>query len=253
MSIAFSLTRRDFLTHIGSAAGAIASGLIAGAAPGAARRSAGTAKKPRVAAIFTEFRFRSHAFNFLENLLGPYLFNGKLTDPSVEVVSLYADQFPENDLAREVSRRFQIPLYDSIDQALCVGGKELAVDAVLSIVEHGDYPTNPRGQRMYPRKEFFDAAVAVMKRSGRFVPFFNDKHLSYRWDWAKEMYDTAKRLGIPLMAGSSVPLAERRPPLEIPAGAAIEEAVAIHGGGVEVYDFHGLELLQSMVEARVDG
>jgi hypothetical protein len=84
---------------------------------------------------------------------------------------------------------------------------------------------------MYPRKEFFDQVVAVLKRAGKPVPIFNDKHLSYRWDWAKAMYDEAQRLKIPLMAGSSVPLAERRPMIEFPAGEVVEEAVSIHGGG----------------------
>jgi hypothetical protein len=37
------------------------------------------------------------------------------------------------------------------------------------------------------------------------------------------------------------------------AGAAFEEAVSIHGGGVESYDFHGLEVLQSFVEFRKGG
>src|SRR2546430_4558620 len=55
------------------------------------------------------------------------------------------------------------------------------------------------------------------------------------------------------MAGSSVPLAERRPALELPAGARIDEAVSIHGGGVESYDFHALEILQSLIEARPGG
>src|SRR5262249_11554939 len=105
----------------------------------------------------------------------------------------------------------------------------------------------------YPRKRFFDGIVAVFERSGRVVPVFNDKHLSYRWDWAREMYDTAQRLRIPLMAGSSVPLAERRPPLELPPAARIETAVAVHGGPVESYDFHALEVLQSLVEARQGG
>src|SRR5262249_31160638 len=121
------------------------------------------------------------------------------------------------------------------------------------IGEHGRYPVNQLGQVEYPRKRFFDAAVAVLRRSGRFVPLFNDKHLSYRWDWAKEMVETARRLGIPLMAGSSVPLAQRRPPLELPPGAAISEAVAVHGGPVESYDFHALEVLQSLVEFRRGG
>ena len=55
------------------------------------------------------------------------------------------------------------------------------------------------------------------------------------------------------MAGSSVPLAERRPPMELPTGGRILEAVSIHGGPVEIYDFHGLEVLQSLVESRQGG
>lgn len=210
-------------------------------------------KRPRVAAIFTVLRFRSHAYNILENFLGPYYFQGRLTDPGVDVVSFYADQFPDDDMAREVSQRFRIPLYRTIDEALCAGGKELAVDAVLSIAEHGDYPYNKRGQQMYPRKEFFDQSLAVMKRSDRYVPFFNDKHLSYRWDWSKEMYDVSRSQNFPLLAGSSVPLAQRIPPLNLPPDCEIEEAVSIHGGGLESYDFHGLEVLQSIVESRRGG
>jgi hypothetical protein len=156
-------------------------------------------------------------------------------------------------MANQVAEKYSIPIYPSIDKALCRGGERLDVDCVLSIGEHGNYPTNAKGQVQYPRKEFFDQIVAVFKRSGRVVPVFSDKHLSYRWDWAKEMVDTARAMKIPLMAGSSVPLAERRPPLELPKDAAIEEAVSIHGGGLESYDFHALEVLQSLVEARKGG
>ena len=55
------------------------------------------------------------------------------------------------------------------------------------------------------------------------------------------------------MAGSSVPLAQRRPPLELPNGAKITQAVSIHGGPIESYDFHGLEVLESLIEARHGG
>jgi hypothetical protein len=236
-------------------------GFLQAAALGAAGAAWGTAsaddsqkgEKPKVAAVVTSFYYRSHAHVLLENFLEPYLFNGKRTDPGMEVVSLYADQFPARDMARAVAKEYKIPIFPTIAGALCLGGKALAADAVLSIGEHGDYPVNAKGQREYPRKRFFDEIVAVFEASGRVAPVFNDKHLSYRWDWAKQMVDTARRLNIPFMAGSSVPLAERRPPMELTPGSEVVGAVAIHGGPVEAYDFHGLEVLQSVVEARKGG
>ena len=188
--------------------------------------SAAPKRRPRVAAIYTICTYRSHAHVILENFLGPYLFNGNKTDPGVDVVSIYADQRPDgSDMTGEIAKQFKLPVFKTIDAALCVGGKELAVDAVLSIGEHGDYPVNELGQKQYPRKRFFDEAVAVMKRAGRFIPLFNDKHYSYRWDWAQEMYETSEKLGIPFMAGSSVPLATRRPALDLPPGQVIDEAI----------------------------
>ncbi|MEX2559160.1 MAG: hypothetical protein WD403_04555, partial [Pirellulales bacterium] len=240
-----TISRRGFL----EATAAIS---CAALAPGRSLLAADGAR-PRVAAIVTEFTHRSHAHVILENFLEPYYFNGKLTDPGMDVVSMYVDQFPERDMAREVAKQYKISIYPTIGEAVKCGGRELAVDGVLSIGEHGDYPLTERGQMMYPRKRFFDEIVAVFRASGRSVPLFNDKHLSYRWDWAAEMMDVVDRLKIPFMAGSSVPLAERRPPLELPAGCQIEEAVSIHGGSLEGYDFHGLEVLQSLVEARRGG
>ena len=248
--------RRDFLKHatrIGAAA-AISTALPSWALPGEdSAAPANSGARPKVAAVFTEFSYRSHAHVILENFLKPYLFNGEMIEPGFEVASFYGDQFPAGEMSRDVAREYNIPIYPTIAEALCLGGKEMAVDAVLSIGEHGKYPVNAKGQMEYPRKRFFDEIAAVIRRDGRPVPVFNDKHLSYRWDWAKEMYDTAQELRIPFMAGSSVPLAERRPPLELPANAHIEDAISIHGGGVESYDFHALELLQSLVEACKGG
>lgn len=241
--------RREFLKHtagLGLAASAVSS------LPGVLHAAAG-APRPKVAAVITEFTYRSHAHVILENFLKPYLFNGQKVDPGFDVVGMYIDQFPEGEMGRAVSRDYHIPIYPTIAEALRLGGDKLAVDAVLSIGEHGKYPVNAKGQMEYPRKRFFDEIAAVVRKDGRPVPVFNDKHLSYRWDWAKEMYDTARELKMPFMAGSSVPLAERRPPLELPAGAEIEDAISIHGGGVESYDFHALEVLQSLIEARKGG
>lgn len=208
----------------------------------------------RVAAVYTVLRHRSHAQNILENFLQPYLFNGKIVDPGMDVVSFYADQRePEGDRTDEIARKFKIPVHKTIRDALTLGGKTLACDAVLLIGEHGEYPVNKLGQVEYPRKRFFDEIVAVLRESKRSVPVFNDKHLSYRWDWSKEMYDTAREHRIPLMAGSSVPLGQRVPALELPEKSEIESIVAVHGGGLESYDFHAFEVLQSLIEGRKGG
>ena len=109
----------------------------------------------------------------------------------MDVAGLYVDQFSDRDMAREVAARYGIKIYPTIASALGLGGDALAVDGVLSIGEHGKYPINEKGQQEYPRKRFFDEIAAVFRRSGRVAPLYNDKHLSYRWDWAREMYDTA--------------------------------------------------------------
>ena len=243
-------TRRSFLESAGKAAAALS---LAGLPAELFAQRAIPGKRVRVAAVLTEFSYRSHAHVILENFLEPYLFNGVPTQSGMAVVAMYVDQFPAHELSREISAKYRIPIHKTIAEALCCGGSRLAVDAVLSIGEHGKYPVNAKAQIEYPRKRFFDEIVAVFRSSKKSVPVFSDKHLSYRWDWAKEMYDTSKRIKFPLMAGSSVPLAHRTPGLELPRNARIEEAVSIHGGGVESYDIHGLEVLQSMTEGRHGG
>src|SRR5262245_59441437 len=106
-------------------------------------------RRPRIAVVYTVCYHRSHAHVLLENFLTPFLFNGKVKEPLVEVASLYADQRSTAkktpDLTDEVARRFKVPLYKTISDALTLGGKELAVDAVLVIGEHGNYPVNKLG------------------------------------------------------------------------------------------------------------
>ncbi len=59
-----------------------------------------------------------------------------------------------------------------------------------------------------------------MRDSGRYIPVFNDKHLSYSWEHALEMYNTSRHNEFGLMAGSSIVLAHRLPHLgdDIDAG-----------------------------------
>jgi hypothetical protein len=171
----------------------------------------------------------------------------------VDVVSLYVDQRPEGDQSVDRAREFGFEIYPTIAEALRCGGERLAVDGVLLIGEHGEYPRNELGQKLYPRHEFFKECVRVFEQDGRAVPVYNDKHLSYSFAKAREMVEDGHRLGFPLLAGSSLPVTWRLPDLELPLGCEIESALMVGVGGSDIMDYHALEGLQCMVERRRGG
>ena len=207
----------------------------------------------RIAAIVTEYRPRSHADVIVTKFLSGIPTDQGMRQPRIEIASMYVDQFPDNDLSRTYAEKYNVPIFRSIVGALTLGGSELAVDGVLLIAEHGDYPWNEREQHLYPRKPFLEQIAAVMATSGRAVPVFNDKHLSYNWADARWMYDRMATLGAPFMAGSSLPTCWRNPWLEHELETPIQEALAIGYSGLDVYGFHTLETLQCMLERRRGG
>jgi hypothetical protein len=169
------------------------------------------------------------------------------------VAALVIEQGGESDIGRGMAARYGIPVFDSPAAALTLGGGRLAVDGVLLIGEHGDYPVTVKGQQLYPRRGLFEEIVAVFERSKRSVPVYNDKHFSYAWEHAQWMYRQSRALGFAMMAGSSVPVAWRVPPLAFRPGIALDGALALGYGGLESYGFHALELLQAFVERRAGG
>src|SRR5215831_3290527 len=210
--------------------------------------------RPRIAAVVTTYFKYSHAQHIVDRFLDGYGWNGTHHYPPMDLVSLYVNQVGNNDLSRErLKRHATTRASETIADALTLGTGKLAVDGVVLVGEHGDYPRNEKGQTLYPRYEFFQQIVEVFRSSGRSVPVFNDKHLSWSWDHAKEMYDTARSMKFAFMAGSSLPVTWRTPSLEMPAGARVREAMCICWGGVDSYDFHGLETIQCMVERRRGG
>jgi hypothetical protein len=210
-------------------------------------------RRPSVAAIVTEYRYYSHADVIVGRILEGYSPNGVRREPRTRIVSMYTDQVPDKDMSRSLAAKHGFRIWPTVREALTLGGDRLAVDAVLLIAEHGQYPFNDRGQHLYPRYELFEQIVDVMRASRRPAPLYCDKHLSYSWDKARRMYDWARELKIPFMAGSSIPVTVRSPFLEIPRGARIEGAVSVGYGPLDAYGFHTLETLQCMVERRRGG
>jgi hypothetical protein len=219
-------------------------------APGLAR---GDTPRKKVAFLGTEVRTHSHAQHFLDRMTLGYNWAGDWLAPRVEVASVYVDQFPKGDLARERVARHKLKLFPTIEEALTLGGSSLAVDGVVIIAEHGSYPKNEKGQTLYPRYEFFKRVVKVFEQGGRSVPVFNDKHLSTTWARCREMVDDSRRLGFPFLAGSSLPVTWRLPQTDMPLDTPLVESVCVGYGGVDSYDFHGLETAQCMSERRRGG
>src|SRR5690349_17445421 len=151
------------------------------------------ATKKRVAAILTMYtddaRLKSHAAVIVGRLLNGYTPDGVRTAPRTSVVSMYTDQVPSNDLSRGMAAQHGFKIYPTVAEALTLGTGKLAVDAVLFVGEHGNYPTNELGQKMYPRFELFSKITEEFRHSHRVVPVFSDKHLSYSWQKARAIYD----------------------------------------------------------------
>jgi hypothetical protein len=234
------LTRRSFLA---AASGTCAAGALSGAPE----------PRKRIAFLATEVRQHSHAQHFLDRHTLGYSWRGAWQMPRFDVASVYVDQFPTGDLARDRIRRHGLRQFPTIAEALTLGGSQLAVDGVVIIAEHGDYPNNEKGQKLYPRYAWFKEVVKVFEASGRAVPVFNDKHLSTTWPQCAEMVADAKRLGFPFLAGSSLPVTWRLPAIDMPYDAPLAESVCVGYGGVDSYDFHGLETAQCMSERRRGG
>ncbi|MEI6337008.1 MAG: hypothetical protein WCQ57_00310 [Verrucomicrobiota bacterium] len=210
----------------------------------------------RIAVIATDYGPRSHADVIVSRWLEPLPTDHHYGwgDAKTKIASLFIEQRLEGrDLSAEKSRRLGIPIFTSIEEALTLGGDELAVDAVLLIAEHGNYPDNEFQQRLYPRKDFFDRVVAILRKSGRTIPIFFDKHLSWNPTWIREMFLTIKQENIPFFGGSSLPYSPLHPGLALSPLPEIEEIVAVYYDSLEAYLFHSIEYIQAIIEQRVGG
>jgi hypothetical protein len=217
-------------------------------------------RKP-LAVLTTVYRPLSHAYHIAGRFLHGYARGGQLHVPKHYIYSLYVDQTPDNDLSDDVARKFGVrvtrrtsgvSMAHAVENAL-VADERLAVEGVMLIAEHGNYPRNDAGQILYPRLELMEQIANVFRKTGQSVPVFNDKHLSFTFDRAKKMLAWARELKFPMMAGSSLPVVWRTPQLELRLDSPIEDALVAGYGPIEVYGFHALETLHVMLERRKGG
>ncbi len=250
METPMNTDRRTFLGHLLAAGWGLGSASLLRAQDLA---PPGGEVRRKIAFLGTEVRTHSHAQHFLDRLAMGYGWGGHWQEPRLEIASVYIDQFPDGDLGRQRIEKYGLRLYPGIEEALTLGTGQLAVDGVVIIAEHGKYPSNEKGQRLYPRYQWFKECVNVFEQSGRSVPVFNDKHLSTDWEECVEMVADSKRLDFPFFAGSSLPVTRRMPCLDMPHGTPLAESVCVAYGGPDSYDIHALETAQCMSERRQGG
>ena len=245
------MNRRDFLSA--TAATTLAGSLLADELPRSTPPKRDKEPTRKLAVVATAYYYLSHAYHICGRFLNGYLKHGKYYFPDFQISGVYVEQKKAGDLSQRLSKKHGFTIFNTIADALTLGTGKLAVDGVLLIGEHGDYPYNAKGQKQYPRFEMFQQIVEVFRDSNKTAPVFNDKHLCFDRRKAFEMASTAKKMSFPLMAGSSLPVTWRRPELELPLGVKIKEAMVVSRGELEVYGIHALEALQCMVERRTKG
>ena len=242
------LTRRDMLKISGVAGMAS----LAGIAPYAGAQT--TPRRPRIACLVSYWGLpTSHADWIVNKLLDGYWWQGAHTPSRVDVVSVYIHQLDTSLLGQKVCKAKNIPIYKTVGEAVTLGGPELAVDGVVIVAEHGNYPTDLKGHWLLPRWWIYQQVIRVFEQSKRSVPIFNDKHLSYNWDDAKWMFDKSRELQFPLTGGSSIPTYFRTPEVEIAVDTLIRNSVVVGSSPDEGAISHCIDVLQAFVDRRKGG
>jgi hypothetical protein len=211
-------------------------------------------KRPRIACLVSYWgATRSHSDWIITKLIDGYWWQGAHTPSRVDVVSIYMHQHDESVLGQKVAKAKNIPVFKTVGEAVTLGGKELAVDGVVIVAEHGNYPTDLKGHWLLPRWWIYQQVIKVFEQSNRSVPVFNDKHLSYNWDDAKWMFDKSRELNFPLTGGSSIPTYYRKPEIELDIDTPIKHSIVLADAADEGAIFHAIDVLQSFVERRKGG
>ncbi len=219
---------------------------MASAVPGAGLSSRPRPGARRLAILASRWTPGSPARRIADRFLIGYPREGRWRRPAMEVVSLYLDQTPDADQSRERSAEFGFRTYPSVAEALRCGRDRLAVDGVLILAGQGDDSSSGLSG-----PDLVGPMVRVFEEDRRAVPVYWDEPLGLAQ--ARKMVEASRELGFPVLAGSSLPMTWRLPPLELPTGSRVEQALLVGIGFGRSDRYRALETLQAMVERRSGG
>jgi hypothetical protein len=176
--------------------------------------------------------------------------NNVWTPPRLNLVSLYTEQVPKNDMSRDLAARHGFRIHPKHSGGADAGHGKIGGGRRGVCRRTRRLPDQRRRPEALSRFELFNQILDVYERSGRSVPTFFDKHFSYDWTKAEALFRRARRLQTPLLAGSSLPVTSRAPHLQPKLETRMTHAAAIGYGPLDAYGFHLLETLQCLVERR---
>ena len=219
---------------------------MASAVPGADLSSRPRPGAGRLALLASRWTPGSPARRIADRFLIGYPREGRWRRPSMDAVSLYVDQTPDADQSRERAAEFGFRTYPSVAEALRCGRDRVAVDGVLILAGQGDDSSSGLSG-----PDLVGPMVRVFEEDRRAVPVYWDEPLGLVQ--ARKMVEASRELGFPLLAGSSLPMTWRLPPLELPTGCQVDEALMVGIGFGRSDRYRALETLQAMVERRSGG
>lgn len=200
----------------------------------------------RLAVLASRWTPDSPARQVADRFLIGYPRQGRWHRPAMDVVSAYVDQTPDADQSRQRAAEFGFRIYPSIAEALRCGRDRLAVDGVLMLAGQGDDSgSGPSGS------DLLEPMLGVFEEDRRTVPVYWDEPSGLAQ--ARRMVEASRQLGFPVLSGSSLPMTWRLPPLELPAGSPVEQALLVGIGLGRSDRYRALEALQAMVERRRGG
>lgn len=218
----------------------------ASASPAASLTNRARPGAKRLAILASRWTPGSPARQVADRFLIGYPREGRWHRPAMDVISLYVDRTPDADQSRERAAEFGFRIYSSVAETLRCGRDRLAVDGVLMLTGQGD-----DSRSALTGSELLEPLVKVFEEDRRAVPVYWDEPLGLAQ--ARRMAEASRQLKFPVLAGSSLPMTWRLPPLELPTGSRVEQALLVGIGFGRSDRYRALETLQAMVERRRGG